>query len=879
MARYTVLLMMMLFQLSQLGFSQCLEGCNTIYQINGENAGDLFGWQAASIGDVDGDQVADFYVSATQHDTGGTNAGRVYVYSGASGSELYRITGKRVNEQFGNDVSAVGDLDGDGVTELIIGAPWNGTGNVSIHSGKTGDFIKELAGEVNGSSFGYRVAGLGDFDGDGLPDYAVTAALFDGLGTDSGRVYIYSKDGLLTTIDGSAAGARFGTSISAIGDVNADGRIDIVVGADNDGPNAQGRAYVYSWDGTKTETLFALDPTASVRDFGQFFVDGGLDMSCDGIPDIYVADFVGNRAYTFSGADGFLLQVFQGDGNGQFGLGEMVEDVNHDGYADLVLAAWVSNSGAAQGGKAFVYSGRDGSLLRSLTHTVRSAQFGFDAKGISDIDGDGLPDLLITAANALGARGTVYLIKGQTYEVPEPELVCKQIPDLPFRWLYPWVSHNSQYDSLVIANNLADEEMWVKFSAQRESGPSWESDVIKIDAHGFLKAKPKQLFPDIEFGSGFALTMFASQQRAAGRWVTNNLNTTTGASPSQAVAIALDGDLLADVGSNLHFGFLPLTDGLVSSPVVVNVGEEPADIQLTFYDRSGQEVADLVLSQVEPLRPFARVAHELVPEMSPNLTMIARSTAPLAGLVFVFNQQSETAIGNASSLGIAQVENELIYAWVSNNQQFESIVIANNVGTDASQVSLTATRADGEQENSGPFEIPPLGFLEMRASELFPTLGEGSGYSVKLTGSGGQLIGRWVTNNLETESGRSPSQAVAINPHQQDRYHGQRIEFGFLPVTDNLTSAPVILNLSESETAVRLRFYDSSGVLVLDDQQTLAALQPFRPFASVANNLVGTEFGDLVLIAESNSVALTGVTFVFNHGSEPAMGNATRVLE
>ena len=313
--------------LCSFAYCQCNEGCNVIFEISGETPGDQFGWQAASVGDVNGDGIADFYVTANQNDAAGTDSGRAYVYSGASGQELFRMTGTRPNERFGEDCDPIGDLDGDGVTELLISAPWNGPGHASIFSGANGGFIKELTGELQGSAFGYRVASIGDLDGDATPDYAASAIFVNANGANSGRVYLYSglESRLIATLDGRAAGVRFGTAIEVVGDLNGDGRDEFVVGADNDGPNAEGRAYVYTWNGNSVDEVFALEPPANARDFGLYFVDGGLDMTCDDVPDIYIGDFVGNRAYVYSGADGGLIHTFSGDGNGQFGLGEIID--------------------------------------------------------------------------------------------------------------------------------------------------------------------------------------------------------------------------------------------------------------------------------------------------------------------------------------------------------------------------------------------------------------------------------------------------------------------------------------------------------------------------------------------------------------------------
>ena len=144
--------------------------------------------------------------------------------------------------------------------------------------------------------------------------------------------------------------------------------------------------------------------------FGLFFADGGRDVNGDGTPDIYVSDFSANRAHVFSGTDGQHIHNISGTGG--FGIGRIVDDVNGDGKADLMLAAWTAGEGAPGAGKAFVYSGADAAILETFTHNIAGANFGFDANGLGDVNDDGLGDYLITAASDAGGRGTVYVIAG-----------------------------------------------------------------------------------------------------------------------------------------------------------------------------------------------------------------------------------------------------------------------------------------------------------------------------------------------------------------------------------------------------------------------------------------------------------------------------------
>ncbi|GMU84018.1 MAG: hypothetical protein AMXMBFR47_38880 [Planctomycetota bacterium] len=413
--------------------AQCVEGCVAIHTLIGEAPGDQFGWEARVLGDVDGDGLDDFIVSAPTNDAGGADAGRVYVFSGATGTELFRITGTAAGGQFGFTSNGVGDVSGDGIPDFVVGAPVaTGRGRVTVHSGVDGSVMRTLLGEQNGDVFGYRAVGGGDLNGDGVPDLLISAARRDATGVDAGRAYVYSgADGtLLCFVDGEDGGDNLGSSLAFTGDLNGDGRSEFIVGADNAGPATTGRAYLYSYDGSTCTLLHTFSPGTPAFAYGQFFADGGEDVDADGIPDFYVADFNVNRAYVYSGANYQLLRTLIGNNNGGFGIGEIMPDIDNDGRADLILAAWISNAGGTQAGRVFVYSGRTGAVLQTMTHNIAGATFGFDAAGIGDLNADGRSDYLISAAWDAGQRGTVYVIAGDVEPFLDTDLDFNGCVDL-----------------------------------------------------------------------------------------------------------------------------------------------------------------------------------------------------------------------------------------------------------------------------------------------------------------------------------------------------------------------------------------------------------------------------------------------------------------
>ncbi len=399
--------------------AQCLEGCTAIHTLVGEAAGDQFGWVSDAVGDLNGDGVQEFVLTAPTRDGFGADAGRIYVYDGATGAELFRATGPGGGAWLGHDATGAGDVNGDGVPDVIAGAPDlanGGTGRVIIYSGASagaGVALHTFFGAAAGDQFGLVVTGDGDFNGDDVSDVAVGAPGSDAAGVDSGRVYIYSGAdfSLICTLDGFGAGHNFGGGVSFVGDLDGDGRDEITIGANNAPPGAIGQAYVFRFDGASCVLMHTLNPEPPAIDFGQWFINAG-DVDGDGVNDIYLSDFQLNKAYVFSGATGLRIRLLTGMGIGQFGIGRIVDDVNGDNHADLILAAWIQGTGGVQAGKAFVYSGADSTVLETFTHNVPFAGFGFDANGMGDVNGDGKDDYLITAGLDSSATGRAYVIAG-----------------------------------------------------------------------------------------------------------------------------------------------------------------------------------------------------------------------------------------------------------------------------------------------------------------------------------------------------------------------------------------------------------------------------------------------------------------------------------
>jgi len=422
-------------------FVQCTRVLRTL---TGEAPGDQFGWVSAPVPDVTGDGREELLVGAPFHATGGVNAGRAYLFDVERGIELFHVSGGGAEERLGHSLRCAGDLDRDGREDVILGGPGSaGTRGVArVVSGATGLELLTLRASAVGTGFGHAVDGIGDVDGDGVVDFAVGAPLDDTGGLDAGSVFVLSgADGVsvLRSFTGPAAGANLGTAVARLSDLSGDGVAELLIGAANAGASRGGRAYVFD-PATGALHLPELVPDASAGEFGQFFVAEVGRVNADLVPDFYVGDFADNgtrgKAYVFDGASGARIWTFTGQNGDGFGIGRGLGDVNGDGRADLVLASWTQSGGATRAGRLEVYSGADASRLRRVTSTTANEALGFDAHGLADLDGDGRPELVGTAANHAGNRGRVYVLADRPIEalgsglagaggsVPVLDLVC-----------------------------------------------------------------------------------------------------------------------------------------------------------------------------------------------------------------------------------------------------------------------------------------------------------------------------------------------------------------------------------------------------------------------------------------------------------------------
>lgn len=359
-------------------------------------SGDEFG-SAIALGDTNGDGYADLWIGSPGYSSG---QGRVYGYLSAGTSGIVATPSIQVKDPLATAADAFGhalavaDTNGDGYDDLAVGSPSANTnaGRCYLFPSGSGTSFPALPSitwidpsAATGDLYGGAVA-FGDYDGDGYADLAVGSAGFSG---GKGKVFFYQSKGSQglpssatssLTETAAAANDNFGSAL-AWGVIRNNGLFDLVIGSP--GYDGEGRVYIYNSLGSQPmstiPSVTLSDPAQTAADlFGSNFAIG--DINADGNADLIVASPGYKNSY--GRVYGYLSQGTQSvviqpsillsnpnQGADAFGSGLILDDVNGDGYADLVIGASKFNSNE---GRVYFYQSQSIAISESSTPLLLS---------------------------------------------------------------------------------------------------------------------------------------------------------------------------------------------------------------------------------------------------------------------------------------------------------------------------------------------------------------------------------------------------------------------------------------------------------------------------------------------------------------------------
>jgi hypothetical protein len=396
------------------------------------------GISVSSAGDVNRDGYSDVIVGAYFYDNGQTDEGAAFIYHGAatgiSTIATTTIESNQANARMGFSVASAGDVNGDGYSDVIVGANQYDNGETDegaafVHHGSAAGISTTASATVESNQacglMGFSAASAGDVNGDGYSDVIVGAYLYDNGQTDEGGAFVYhgSAAGLsisaATVVESDQATAQMGRSVAGAGDVNGDGYGDVIVGAFvyENGQFGEGAAFVYHGSATGINiTAAAMLGNNQVNANMGISVASAGDVNGDGYSDV----IVGSRTYDNGESDEGAAFTYHGSATGiNITAAAMLEsnkeyaylgisiasagDVNGDGYSDIIVGAYFYENGESGEGAAFVYHGSATGVntiaAAMLESNQASAQMGVSVAGAGDVNGDGYNDVIVGARN------------------------------------------------------------------------------------------------------------------------------------------------------------------------------------------------------------------------------------------------------------------------------------------------------------------------------------------------------------------------------------------------------------------------------------------------------------------------------------------------
>lgn len=364
-----------------------------ILEGNQENAN--FGSAVSTAGDVNGDGFDDVIVGIPGKIIGQDKVGAVYLFQGSSNglltTPLNMIYGDQANSNYGSEISTAGDVNGDGYADIIIGASaygFSAKGTAFVYHGSSTGFsinANWIAEGANVSFFGNAVSTAGDVNGDGYSDVIIGASSFTNGQSSEGAVYVFqgSANGLAQNanwfIESNQSNTSWGLDVASAGDINGDGFSDIVFSGYNSN-SKEGVVYVHYGSSTGLSANSNWSTIGS-QNFGYygFSVSSAGDVNGDGYSDLLIGEYGyddiasgvddDGKVYLFKGSTNGLSgsEVWSSVGGNEFKFGISVStagDVNGDGYSDILIGAPGYNGTTIHGG-AYIYYGNVRAALES----------------------------------------------------------------------------------------------------------------------------------------------------------------------------------------------------------------------------------------------------------------------------------------------------------------------------------------------------------------------------------------------------------------------------------------------------------------------------------------------------------------------------------
>jgi hypothetical protein len=430
----------------------------------------------ASAGDVNGDGFGDLVVAFPDAGFGEVEEGVAYVVYG-KGDRLASTSGwntstTQATGYAGYSVASVGDVNGDGLSDVAVGGPLfdNGEvdeGRVAVYLGRdigpsTTAAFNAFSNQDN-ANIGISVAGAGDVNGDGYADMIFGAPTYTNGESMEGRAYLfYGAPSIANpaswTAEGNQIDARFSFSVAGAGDVNGDGYGDILIGEPeyDNGQAGEGRVVLYL--GSSTGPAGVPDWTVESNALGArmgWAVAGAGDVNHDGYGDVVIGSPQYKNGQSLEGR----FDVYHGGAGGMTGpelsresdesgarLGTSVAtagDVNGDGYSDVIVGAPYADDGESDEGTASVYLGSGLGLVSPPAWTAGadqlSALYGQSVGSAGDVNGDGYSDVIVGApgyTNGQTDEGRAFVYLGSAVGLPPaPSWTAeKDQADASFGW-------------------------------------------------------------------------------------------------------------------------------------------------------------------------------------------------------------------------------------------------------------------------------------------------------------------------------------------------------------------------------------------------------------------------------------------------------------